>query len=59
MKTRIPLSVSHPALYAARQRHLKPFCDTAGLVLTLCIATPILAFCGGCVVFWVLGMSAK
>jgi hypothetical protein len=42
MKTSIPLSVSHPHLHAARQQHLKPYNDAAGLVLAMLVGVPLL-----------------
>lgn len=53
----IPYEVSHPLLAAKRKEHLKPYRDTAGLVLACLVGLPVLAFFGGVVVFLLMGLN--
>lgn len=59
MKTKIPLSVSHPHLHAQRQQHLKPYNDAAGLIVACLIGLPLLVTGLGFIVFMLLGVSAR
>jgi hypothetical protein len=57
MKTRLPLSVTHPALFKARQEHLASHDATAGVILAAIIGAPLLAFLGGFCLFLIFGLS--